>query len=103
MLRKSAVILAVLVSSAAYAAPTTVPATVTQQGRLLKTDGTPATGMVSLVFTLYADATTTTALWTETQSVTLDDGYFSVQLGSMTSFTSSVWDGSTRFLGLKVG
>src|SRR5438874_1446417 len=95
MSRLSALVAAcglVLLSAApATAAPPptpNVPGTVTQQGRLLNTDGTPATGNVSMVFSLYDSSTATTAIWTETQSVTLDEGYFSVQLGSMTSFGS---------------
>jgi hypothetical protein len=101
MSRTSAVVLAIILAApSAFAA---VPNTITQQGRLLNTDGTPATGTVMMTFSLYADGTTATNIWTETQSVTLDDGYFSVQLGSMTSFTPPVFDGSARFLGLKVG
>jgi hypothetical protein len=98
-------------SPAGAAPPPTpnVPATMTQQGRLLNTDGTPATGSVSMTFSLYDSSTATTAIWTETQSVTLDDGYFSVQLGSMTSLGSSTTlqtdlaTGVSLFLGLKVG
>src|SRR5436309_14989103 len=103
--------LVVLSATAATAAPPptpNVPATIPQQGGLLNTDGTPATGTVSMVFSLYDSSTATTAVWTETQSVTLDDGYFSVQLGSMTSFASvaalmtDLNTGVGLFLGLKV-
>jgi hypothetical protein len=96
-------LLASSVVLSASPAQATVPSTLTQQGRLLNADGTAATGTVSLVFSLYADGTSTTALWTETQSVALDGGYFSVALGSATPFTSGLWDGATKFLGLKVG
>jgi hypothetical protein len=103
-------ILSVVTSADAAPPPTpNVPATITQQGRLLNTDGTAATGTVSMVFSLYDSSTSTTAIWTETQSVTLDDGYFSVQLGSMTSLASSATlttdlaKGVGLFLGLTVG
>jgi hypothetical protein len=103
-------ILSVVTSADAAPPPLpNVPATITQQGRLLNTDGTAATGTVSMVFSLYDSSTGTTAIWTETQSVTLDDGYFSVQLGSMTSLASSTTlttdlaKGVGLFLGLKVG
>jgi hypothetical protein len=104
--------LAVLSGTLAHAAPPptpNVPATITQQGRLLNTDGTPATGSVSMTFSLYDSSTATTPIWTETQSVTLDGGYFSVQLGSMTSLssaatlTSDLAKGVGLFLGLTVG
>ena len=86
-----------------------VPATITQQGRLFNTDGTPVTAAVSLTFSLYDSTGATNAIWTETQSVTPDSGYFSLQLGSMTSFSSSTQlmtdlaTGIPLFLGLKVG
>ena len=97
MLRKLAgLVVLVLAAAPVYAAsPTTVPATVTQQGRLLNLDGTPAVGPVSVVFTLYDAATAGNTLWTETQStVALDDGYFSIQLGSVTPFTAGLWNGA---------
>lgn len=100
---------AALWAATATAAPPTVPTTFTQQGRLLNTDGTPATGAVSMVFSIYDSSTATTPIWTETQSVTLDDGYFSVQLGSVTALSSSsalgnnLAHGTGLFLGLTVG
>lgn len=95
-------ILAGLVASAGVARAA-VPATLTQQGRLLNGDGTAATGTVSIVFSIYAADTSGTALWSETQMVTLDDGYFSVQLGSVTAFPAGTFDGTTRYLGITVG
>ncbi|MBI5482314.1 MAG: collagen-like protein, partial [Deltaproteobacteria bacterium] len=79
-----------------------VPQLVTQQGRLLKADGTAITESVSLTFAVYASATGGTALWTETQTVTPDDGYFVVALGAVTTFPAGLWDGSVRFLGAAV-
>jgi hypothetical protein len=42
-------------------------------------------------------------LWTETQSVPLDEGYFSAQLGASTPVPAGVWDGSVRWVGIRVG
>jgi microcystin-dependent protein len=89
------------VSSATLAA--TAPATVGYQGRLYDQNGNPITATVSVVFALYAAATGGTAVWTETQSVTLTDGYFTVQLGSVTAFGSTAFDGTVRYLGVTVG
>ncbi len=79
-----------------------VPSLVAQQGRLLNSDGTAVTIPVTLTFALYSSATGAAALWTESQNITPDDGYFAVQLGSGTPFPAGLWDGSAKYLGLKV-
>ena len=91
---------ALITASAASAA---VPSTLTQQGRLFDSSGAPVAGSVSIVFTIYDSASGGTALWTETQTVTLDEGYFSARLGESTPIPSGVFDGSTRYLGVTVG
>lgn len=98
-----AVLILAVVSLSASVAQATVPTTLTQQGRLLNSDGTSAAGPVMVVFAIYAADTGGTALWNETQMVNLDDGYFSVQLGSVTPIPSTVWDGAAKFLGITVG
>lgn len=85
-----------------------VPNGITQQGRLLDSDGEPVTGEITFVFTIYDDpllAEDENVLWEETQSITLDDGYFSVRLGDGGSnpFPETLFDGSARYLGVKVG
>lgn len=81
-----------------------VPQTLTQQGRLLNTDGTPVTSPVRMIFNIYDSSSSTTPLWTETQSnVMLDNGAFSVQLGSVTAFPSTLWTGATLYLGVTIG
>jgi hypothetical protein len=98
----------VLLGSAphASAATGTVPQTLTQQGRLLDSDGAPVDG-VKLIFTfsLYTTAAAGTAIWTENQSITPDNGYFSAKLGDVTAFTPNLFDGSqgTLYLGIKIG
>jgi hypothetical protein len=95
------------VSAIAAAPPPPVPATMTQQGRILAKDGTPATGTLAIVFTLYSDpkkgTPATGNLWTETQNLTLDDGYFSAQLGASTALPPGIFDGSVLYLGVTVG
>lgn len=87
---------------AASAAP--VPPRLTEQGRLFQAGtSTPVTGTVAMKFNVYADPTTGTALWTESFMVTLDEGYFSVQLGSTVAFPPTLWDGSVRYIGVQVG
>jgi hypothetical protein len=86
------------------AANAAVPLRLTEQGRLFqKGTGTPATGTVSITFAIYAAPTGGTALWRETFSVMLDEGYFSVQLGATTPLPLSLWDGQPKYMGVKVG
>jgi hypothetical protein len=86
-----------------------VPSTITQQGRLLNADGTPTTGTLSMTFALYDSAMATTPIWSESQSVGLDNGYFSVQLGASTTLMSvaalisDLQAGTPLFLGVTVG
>ncbi|GAB5536804.1 MAG: hypothetical protein Rubg2KO_30530 [Rubricoccaceae bacterium] len=83
------VALAILTATPALAqAPRLIP----YQG-VLEDSGTPVTTSTSLVFTLYDAASGGTAVWTETQGLTPNaDGHFSVNLGSKTAFTSTVFD-----------
>jgi hypothetical protein len=93
---------ALLASVSAFAA-SSVPATLTQQGRILDASGMPVVSKLKFVFTVYDAATGGTSLWTETQNITLDDGYFSAELGSVTPIPDGVFDGSVRYLGVTVG
>src|SRR5690606_31203032 len=81
-----------------------VPSLVNQQGRLLEPDGTPVVGAVDFAFAIYDGPDSgATELWSETQSVTLDEGYFSVRLGDETAIDPAIFDGSQLFLGVTVG
>ena len=90
----------------ASAVPANIPQTLTQQGRLLASDGTPVDGVqLTFTFSLYTTSAAGTAIWTENQSITPDNGYFSAKLGDVTAFTSDIFDGSqgTLYLGIKIG
>jgi hypothetical protein len=87
----------------AASASAAVPDALTQQGRLFDSSGNPATGSVSMVFTIYDAATAGSSLWTETRDVTLDSGYFSVRLGETLTIPDTVFTGATRHLGVKIG
>jgi hypothetical protein len=79
-----------------------VPGTLTQQGRLLDSGGMPVSGPVAFVFTIYDAPTAGASLWTESQMITLEDGYFSARLGDMTAIPATVFTGAIRYLGIKV-
>jgi hypothetical protein len=90
-------------SLAPGAARAGVPAGLTEQGRLFDQAGSPLQGTPSITFSIYASPAGGVALWTETQLVPLDEGYFSAQLGAVTPVPAAVWDGSVRYVGIAVG
>jgi hypothetical protein len=80
------------------------PTTMTYQGRLLTAAGAPVTAATSVVFRIYAAASGGSSVWTETRSVTPDaNGVFTIDLGSTSALTTTVFDGTTRYLSLQVG
>lgn len=80
-----------------------VPQLINYQGVLTDGSGNPIKGTRSIQFSIYGAATEGTALWTETQTVTVQDGFFSVLLGSVSPMPYNLFDGGERFLSLKVG
>ncbi|MBS2027165.1 MAG: collagen-like protein [Deltaproteobacteria bacterium] len=105
MLRK--LTLAMALVAATLAAPrlarAAVPDTLTEEGRLVDSSGNPVTGAVILHFALYAGPAGGSALWTEQQTIQVNQGYFAVQLGSVTALPASAFDGTIRYLGIAVG
>ena len=102
----AAFLLSTLIGASAFAAAPTVPSTYTQQGRILDSTGAPVTKKVAITFTLYNDPKASAAanvLWTETQNITPDDGYFSAQLGDVTPIPAGKFDGSVLYIGIQVG
>ncbi|MCJ7459746.1 MAG: hypothetical protein MUP17_12265 [candidate division Zixibacteria bacterium] len=81
-----------------------VPKMINYQGKITTPQGALISDTFSMVFSIYADSTGGTPLWTETQaSVKVEYGVFSVLLGSVNPISATVFDGNTRYLGLKVG
>jgi len=81
-----------------------IPTVMNYQGTLLnQSTGDPVpNGQYSIVFSIYNTDTGGSPLWNETQSATVHDGLFSVMLGNVTPLTASLFDGSPRYLGVKV-
>lgn len=109
MLRRVVAAMGVSVSlvgwaSSAHAAGS-VPAFLTEEGRLLDSMSNPITMQVTMTFAVYSSATAgspATAVWSEVQKVTPDNGYFSAVLGTVTPIPSTVFTGSEMWLGLTV-
>jgi hypothetical protein len=86
----------------ATAAPAAIPQTISYQGILREAGGTIVPdGDYNLTFKLYTVASGGTAIWTETQTLAVEDGVFNAILGSVTAlaidFTNPYW------LGVAVG
>ncbi|RLB86332.1 MAG: hypothetical protein DRH26_17430 [Deltaproteobacteria bacterium] len=93
------IIISLVSVSSVYSAD--IPQTLNYQGNLTDNTGQPLSGTKQITFALYDVASGGTALWTETQTVTLKDGLFSVVLGSTKPLNADIFTGET-FLGLKV-
>jgi hypothetical protein len=84
----------------------TVPVSLTQQGRLLDSTSAPVSAVaLSFTFALYTTLAGGTNVWSETQTITPDNGYFSARLGESTPFPATIFDGSQTvlYLGIKIG
>src|SRR4051812_15298352 len=90
-----ALLAATLPHGAAFAK---VPGTLTHQGRLYAESGDPVNDTLDVVFDIYEAPAAQTPLWSETHTITFEDGYFSVSLGSDKPLDGLVLDGSERYL-----
>lgn len=91
----------ILIATSVYA---DVPSLISYQGRLTDLDGNPIDSAVSVTFSVYSDASGGSPLWSETHpAVVPSDGLFNVLLGSVSPITSSLFDGSTRYLAMQLG
>jgi hypothetical protein len=101
-MRTRALLIAAIVL-AATAASADAPTLFTQQGRLFGADDAPISGELTMKYALYTSASGGTPLWTEAQSVTLEDGYFSAILGKTKQLDLAAFNGNTLYLGVTVG
>lgn len=89
----------------AGAASAQVPATIGYQGRLLRADGTPETGVVQVILALFDTPTGGTAVACEIQQVALSDGFYSLELGrgsacagAPPAISAAIFDGKEKYL-----
>jgi hypothetical protein len=78
-----------------------IPEKINYQGYLTDPQGSPIDDTITLTFSIYPNTTDETPLWTETQSVTVTDGIFSVNLGDVT--TLNLPFDTPYYLGITVG
>jgi hypothetical protein len=79
-----------------------VPGTISFQGLLTDSASQPISGLHDLQFSIYDQDTGGTALWTETQSVSVTAGHFSVELGSAIPIPDSALAGDEAWLEIMV-
>jgi len=77
----------------------TLPQEITYQGKLVQ-DGIPFSGSTTMIFELI-NPTTNAIEWTETQTINVQDGLYSVVLGAQTPFTPNFFSQNPS-LGLRV-
>jgi hypothetical protein len=101
MVRRLALALCV-VAAPAFAQPVTM----VYQGTLNGLGGDPVTATVPMTFSIFGAATGGSALWTETVSADVQNGFFSVVLGETTALQESFFPPSApndRFLSVTIG
>lgn len=97
----------IIIAVGIFSMPTTssaqVPQMINYQGKLTKANGAPLDTTIQMVFTIYADSNGTTSKWIESQeAVRVEKGIFNVLLGSVNPIPDSVFDGSIRYLGVRI-
>jgi len=78
-----------------------IPQKINYQGYLTDSGGNPINGTVSMEFRIYDAPTGGTALWSETQNVSVSQGVYSVNLGESIPLNLSF--DKPYYLGVKVG
>lgn len=81
-----------------------VPQRMNFQGKLLDTANNPRNGSFNFTFRIFDVPGGGSALWTETQNgVSVSNGVFAVQLGSVTAIPAGVFSGATTYLEIQIG
>jgi hypothetical protein len=75
-----------------------VSSTISYQGRLLDSNDDPVSGTRTMTFRLYDQPSGGTALWSQTQNVSVNEGLFTVYL----DVDPILFDGRTLWLGVQV-
>ncbi len=79
-----------------------VPATMGYQGRLIRADGTPESGVLTITFALFDAETGGQARWSEELEVAVSDGFYSVVLGEQSALAEAFANGGERYLELSI-
>jgi Collagen triple helix repeat (20 copies) len=99
---RSSIVFACVLASAGLAHADGPPMKINHQGRLFDTAMMPVTGSHTMTFAVYSSAATTSPLWTETQNLAFDDGYYATTLGAVSAFDKNLFGSGTMYLGITI-
>jgi hypothetical protein len=92
-------VMALLTFAGVHPATATVPGEMSYQGFITDLAGVPRSGVLPMRFALYADSMAGAPLWSESHAgVAVENGAFSVRLGSLTPVPAAVFDGGVRWI-----
>ncbi|MBW2263105.1 MAG: hypothetical protein JRG91_14120 [Deltaproteobacteria bacterium] len=92
-------VLGLLASPARAAAPELIPL----QGVLTDDTGTPVDGSITVVFSIYTTEIGGTAVWSETQDLYVENGFFTAYLGDVTALDLTLFrDNGNLWLGVQI-
>lgn len=69
-----------------------VPKLINFEGKLTQEDGTPIKGTKEMTFRIYDSETAKKPIWVETRNVVLENGFYSILLGSVEGFPEMKFD-----------
>jgi len=79
-----------------------IPQKISFQGVLKDSAGNLVTASKDITFRIYDVASGGTSLWGETQTVSVEAGLYTVELGSVTTIPLTLFNGDTRYLAIEV-
>ena len=104
MLKRSYTLVSVLIFILIMVTPafSQIPRLINYQGYLTDGTGDPISGSRKIQFIIYNEEVGGSNIWTETQKITINEGVFSVLLGTENPIPQDVFDGSDKYLALKI-
>jgi hypothetical protein len=100
--RKLVWVMAMLMLVGAGAHAQHVPRLINYQGQLLDANGIPANGNYQVVFSIFPLPTGGTAMYTETQNVSVSNGLFDTLIGSVTPIPDTLFDAAPHLRYLEI-
>lgn len=80
-----------------------VPQYLSHQGHIVDSASSPVTGVESTTFSIYDSPDGQTPTWSEILEISFDNGYFSVELGTVETLPEDLFDGNNLYLGITLG
>ena len=80
-----------------------VPALLNYQGSIQTATDSLLNGPVEIAFSIYAEETGGSPLWSERRTIAVTDGRFHALLGSVTPLPEDLFTGHNRYLALRIG